>query len=133
MHLVLSASETHHPRIAHLGDNTSVVAWLNKTSFNVKSQPEYNELSRSLGRLFMDQDGIVVNTHLTGKLNFVSGSLSRDTHLDQTTHMQLLYSLDLSQLPTSLNFQDLTKEIISDLSSYARLLPNKQASPVVVT
>ena len=81
----------------------------------------------------MDQDGIVVNTHLTGKLNFVSGSLSRDTHLDQTTHMQLLYSLDLSQLPTSLNFQDLTKEIISDLSSYARLLPNKQASPVVVT
>ena len=39
--------------IAHLSDNTSAIAWMRKSSFDVKSHPEHNESARIFVRLLM--------------------------------------------------------------------------------
>ena len=133
IYLAIKESREKYRHIAHAGDNTSAVAWLQKSSFNSKSHPEHSHTSRNLARMLMNEKATIRNCHKPGVTNFVADILSRDTHLPENVVKFALSKLFPNLVPESLSFVSLEKEINSELASLVQLKPNVQASPINIT
>ena len=126
-------SKTDHCHVAHAGDNTSAVAWLRKNCHNSKTHPAHSHTCREFARMLMKEKSNISNCHKPGATNFVADILSRDTHLPQNILKFAISNLFPNQVPESLNFVSLEKEINSDLASFTQLQHNEQASQINIT
>ena len=125
-------TDSQYCHIAHSGDNSSAVAWLQKSSFNSKSHPEHSAASRDFACFLLQYNVSLSNAHKPGASNFIPDILSRDTHIANDVKMLMINVLFPTQAPHSLQFHDLEDKITSELSCYRRLTPNAMASPVSI-
>ena len=119
IHLAISSISNKFPTIAHIGDNTSVISLLRKTSFDMTTQSVHNAAARKFAESMMEKQFTLTTLHKAGKKNIIADILSRDTNLSFT---QLNFI-----------FNALTDTITSELSYLKQLLPNPKASPQPIT
>ena len=75
IYLAIQDSHENYRHIAHAGDNTSAVAWLQKNSHNSKTHPEHSHNSRNFARMLMNKKNTISNCHKPGVTNFVADIL----------------------------------------------------------
>ena len=129
VHMAINDCNSHHPRILHFGDNTSAVSWLHKSSVDIHTRRDHNDLSCTFAKILMTSNASLVNGHIKGVFNPIADSLSRDTHLDTISHTKLLSLLLPKQLHHSLQIRTQHATITSELASYVPSKANPPALP----
>ena len=78
---------TSPQKLLDFTDSSSALGWLHSTSFK-SSYPAHDKVARWIAKKLISNDAALYSQHIRGKYNFISDSLSRDTHIpiQQLTH-----------------------------------------------
>ena len=97
-------------------DSSRALGWLHSASFK-SSHPAHNKVSRWIAKELISNDAALYSQHIRGKYNFISDSLSRDTHIPIQQLTRTLRFLLPKQTPHNFTISTLPPEIISWLQS----------------
>ena len=119
IHLTITTATTPQKILAFTGSSRAL-GWLYSASFWL-SHPAHDKVARWLAKELIRYDSALYSQHIRGKYNFISDSLSRDTHISKQQLTHVLRSLLPEQTPTSFEILDLLPDLTYWLQSLNRL------------
>jgi hypothetical protein len=129
---ILEGKVKKHDCLLGLGDSTSAMGWLRRSTFREKIEGDQDwlakqKVARKLADLVLDSETVLYKQWFRGEDNVVADSLSRDLHyLSPSTHEKFLHLTVSPQLPDNFRILPVPAEISCFIMSTLLLLPVKQ-------
>jgi len=125
LRLLLSIVKTARAR--GRADSEVTISWVFRNRFDPIESPVHDFICRAIGEELINSGSSLDMGHLSGDLNVVSDSLSRDTNLSRDAHTSFLLQNVPHLLPTGFRIiEDNSNDLLQFLQKLASLLPSKK-------